>query len=324
MELMLKTAISDFPFKLGHGDKCFLAGSCFAENIGLMMQQRGFNVLSNPWGILFNPISIAELMECATGLKNDFSIQPVRRDEVFVSLFQHSRLFGQTENELSGTVQVVTDEARQFCREANTFIITFGTANVFVEKASGRVVANCHKQPSAMFERKMLHVEEILKPWYNIISANPEQRFIFTVSPVRHSRDGLMANNLSKATLLLAVHHLCASFPEQCFYFPSYEIVIDELRDYRFFKEDMVHPNETAIKYVWEKWESSVYSNDTIVASNRYLKLVQQALHRPLFEHVDKSTPASQRFLLEADVLKNLYNDMNFKYLYNIFSSMDK
>lgn len=320
MDLMLTTEMPAFPFRLTHKEKILMAGSCFSENIGECMLQRGFGVMVNPWGILFNPISLSELMGNVLGMTDELPVRPVKRDGLWMSLFQHSRIHASSEEGLLERLKEDTAASKEWAGQCEFFIVTFGTANVFVETDSGKVVANCHKQPSSMFSRRMLTVDEVVQAWKDILHFAANKRFIFTVSPVRHSRDGLHANNLSKSTLLLAVDQLCTMFPERCHYFPAYELVMDELRDYRFYKEDMVHPNEMAVKYVWEKWSSAVYPPETLALAARYHRLVQQAMHRPLFVQSDTRILLRKRLRDEALQLQDECKWLDMNYLLQLLA----
>jgi GSCFA family len=287
MEFSLITSIPVYPFKLSHKDKVFMAGSCFSENISECMLSRGFHVLSNPWGVIFNPISLADELELGLGIRNHLPIHPVRRDGVVVSLFQHSRLYGHNEIELGQRITETSADMKSFLSDANVIILTFGTAHVYEWMETASVVANCQKQAATLFRKRLLDINEIVDRWSGIIQAFPDKKFVFTISPVRHKRDGLHENNVSKGILHAAVDQLIRSMPNNCFYFPAYEIVLDELRDYRFYKEDLVHPNELAVKYVWEKWSEAMYDPEVKKLSQQFNNLYQRSKHRPMFENTD-------------------------------------
>jgi hypothetical protein len=249
-----------------------MAGSCFSEHISEKMLQNGFHVESNPWGILFNPISLALMTQkLITPKDNSEYLLPIQREKNWFSLHQHSEISGNTEKELVNKVNQLTENASNKFQDSEVFIVTFGTAFVYEYLEKGNViVANCQKVPNNLFQKRLLEIEEIVESWSKLILQIPHKKIIFTVSPVRHSRDGLAENNMSKSILIITIQQLIKKFPLQCFYFPSYEIVIDELRDYRFYKDDLVHPNEMAINYVWEKWCESFYDSKTLEISKSF------------------------------------------------------
>ncbi len=263
-------------------DEQFLfLGSCFSENIYERCISHGLSAQMNPFGVMYNPLSIAEILTILLSDK-DTSIQEVHHEGVYHSLLHHSR-FSHTDKEIfeDNIAQSILNgkKALQAC---NTLIITFGTAWVY--EYDGKIVNNCHKLPEKSFIRRRLTVEEIVSAWYSILKhpALQHKRIIFTVSPIRHKRDGLHENNISKATLLLAIETLQQSkIPEiEIAYFPSYEIVLDELRDYRFYAEDMVHPSPVAIDYIWQRFSETYFSANTRQKMHLAHKNSLQAKHR--------------------------------------------
>jgi hypothetical protein len=322
MKLSLTTTIPRYPFSLNFEDKMLLLGSCFSENIGELMENSGFFVCSNPTGILFNPISMAETFAYISGQAEEVSVHPVERDGKWCSLYQHSELSGKDVAQLHSKIQYQLQQARSFYYEAACMVLTFGTAHVWTLKESGRVVANCQKQPASMFEKRLLSNEEILAAWIPLIEAAGTKRIFLTVSPVRHSRDGLHGNNLSKATLQLAVNDLLLRFPNKCFYFPSYELVLDELRDYRFFKEDMVHPSDQAVRYVWKKWCEALYGEAVRSDMKAYQALRQRLLHQPRFE--DEAEEMDYWVNLDVEVMgfETVYRKMNMQPLKQLLPDM--
>jgi hypothetical protein len=260
-------------------------GSCFAENMGSRLSDVRFPVCINPFGILYNPVSIAH---CLNYLMTDsiFTESDIFENQGLWHSWQHHGKFSSPKKEeiLRGVDEAVL-KARQFLKNANRLIITLGTANVFVEKKTEQIVANCHKMPATHFQQKRLSIDEIIEPishFFSKISAqNAGIQVIMTVSPVRHIKDGLIENQLSKATLLLAIDRLCALFPN-VHYFPAYEIMMDDLRDYRFYEPDMIHPTQQAIDYIWQIFSDTYFNEETkkIMDDVRKVNLMQQ--HRPL------------------------------------------
>lgn len=287
MELQTKVALRHSDTELRHGDKLLLIGSCFADNMGAKLSQSGFDCLQNPFGTLYNPCSIAK----ALGMALDGRTIGPESAEVFESGGQwhswmhHSRFSAATRDELTGGMNESLRATAAQLGEASHIIVTLGSAYVYRLKATGEVVANCHKQSEKLFDRSRLSVEAIVEEWDKLVGRlvelNPGVRLILTVSPIRHKRDGLHANQLSKSTLLLAADRLCESHPKTCQYFPSYEIVMDELRDYRFYADDMVHPSTMAVDYIWEKFAETYMSKPTQEIAAECRKVTAALEHRP-------------------------------------------
>ncbi len=295
MEFRLTFPIPLFEDKISYRNKILLAGSCFAENIGELMNDAKLNCFVNPNGIVYNPISIAN------HLQRVFKGNEYKEDE----LFNYNELWGswQHHGEYSNTDRGKTlarinkdfNKVESYINEGDWLIITFGSAYVYRLKTSNEIVANCHKYPNTEFTKELLTADEIVSTWQNLISQikqqNPKLKVILTVSPVRYVRDGLVNNNLSKAILLQAVHELCKL--DAINYFPAYELVLDDLRDYRFFAQDLVHPNSQAIHYVWEKFVDTLFSDETKVVYSKVKPLVAASKHRILHT----GTEAHKKFL---------------------------
>ncbi|MCW3090965.1 MAG: hypothetical protein JWP81_2034 [Ferruginibacter sp.] len=262
MEFHLEFTPKTFPTTIQHQDKLLLIGSCFTENIGTKLKQYKFRVLENPNGILFNPISIANSVKSYISNKEYQEADLFYQNECWHSWEHHSR-FSHPDKEIC--LQGINQSrqlAHEFIVEADWIFITVGSAFVY-ELEPGRVVANCHKVPTDKFSKRLLSIEEVVtagkQMLTDLFAVNPSAKIIFTISPVRHLRDGFVENNRSKSTLIQAIHQLTAT-NKNIFYFPAYELVIDDLRDYRFYAEDMVHPNYAATNYVWEKFIATCIS----------------------------------------------------------------
>jgi hypothetical protein len=272
-------------FSIGHKDIVMLVGSCFAENIGRLLDDFKFNSLINPNGILFNPLSILTCLENILHNKSASDEYILERDNVYYSYFHHSSVSDTKKSALIHKINSVTHSSHDFLKKANILIITFGTAFIYQNKHLNITVTNCHKQPLQNFNKRLLKVEEIVERYSQLIThmktLNPGLKMIFTVSPVKYLKDGVEENNLSKSTLLLAVHDIVALHPD-CFYFPAYELVNDDLRDYRFYKEDLAHPNDQAIAYVWQKFSDCFFNEGTIALNSEIHKLNQALNHRPM------------------------------------------
>ena len=277
---------------IAYPDKVMLVGSCFTENIGSKLQYHLFETLQNPHGILFNPISVQNaLMDYILGkvyTKEDLFFL----NDVWNSWHHHSRFSGVTQEEALQKINNSIAEAHTFLKTANHLIITLGSAWLYTlnEQAGaghGMVVANNHKAPSNWFTKKLLTPNELLLSSQRVQKAlnvfNPNLNIIYTISPVRHLREGLVENNRSKAVLIQSVHELVETEP-QCAYFPAYEYVIDDLRDYRFYAEDLVHPNYLATNYVWERLIETYMHSSTQVLMKQISEIQLAISHKPFFE----------------------------------------
>jgi hypothetical protein len=296
MEFRKELQIKKMEQLIAHQDPILLMGSCFSEHIGARLKEAKFDVLENPHGILFNPISIARSIDrylsCSFYQADDL----FQFDECWLSWDHHSR-FGAITPE--GALKKMNDavaDAHDFLKKTEWVILTLGSAFIYELKASRQPVANCHRVPASTFHHRLLGLEEVLTALDNTIHKiryqKKDTKFIFTVSPVRHLREGMIENNRSKAVLLQAVHHMVEKF-SGIYYFPAYELVVDDLRDYRFYAEDMVHPNYQATEYVWEKMMQSCL-DETAQTIVQQLKKIQIAVkHRPF--HPWKSS--HQQFL---------------------------
>ena len=256
-------------------DRTLLLGSCFTEHIGHWLEGLWLDVKCNPWGVLFNPASIARsVTRCLQG--GDYQPEMTERGGRFYSFDHHSSICADTREALLTQVQELDAEVGRYLLDTQHILVTFGTAWVY--ERQGHVVANCQKASAAEFQRRMLTVEEIVALWKPLV-----QRYhvVFTVSPIRHIGDGLHGNQLSKATLLLAIDQLQKRYPEQVEYLPVYELFMDDLRDYRFYADDLVHPSTLAIEAVRELVNDSLFSPSL----QRYIKeatpLVKTLSHRP-------------------------------------------
>jgi hypothetical protein len=270
MEFRRELQVKPFEEKLSIRQNIMLAGSCFTEHLSEKLIQNRFNVLQNPNGIIFNPMSIARSVSSYVAPKLYEKQDIFLRDELWTSWEHHSRFTHTDADELLRMINHSQIEAHDFLKQADWMILTLGSAWVY-QLENGEVVANCHKVPTDKFRKKLLSTEDVLSALDNMIHRififNPKVRIIFTISPVRHLRDGFVENNRSKAILIQAVHHLVEKF-NNLYYFPAYELIIDDLRDYRFYAEDMVHPNYQATAYVWQKFSEACLDAE----SQRFMK----------------------------------------------------
>lgn len=296
-----------------HAGRILLMGSCFAENIGKQLEHAKFQLDLNPFGILYNPFSLsAALVEILEG-KNYQEADLFCYKDLWHSPMHHGSFSASTANETLENINSRLQHAHQSIQELDWLMLTFGTAYVYEQKETGRVVSNCHKLPENRFTRRLLSVEEIVSEYTSLIASmtarNPNLKILFTVSPIRHIRDGMHANQLSKSTLLLAIDRLQQQFPKQVFYFPSYEIVLDELRDYRFYADDMLHPSPLAVRYLWNRFSETFFSTETQEIIMAAEDINKDLSHKPFHPESE----AYQRFLGQI-VLK--IKRLNGKYPY--------
>ncbi|WP_106604520.1 GSCFA domain-containing protein [Chitinophaga ginsengisoli] len=257
--------VSPIATPVRYDDKILLMGSCFAEEIGARLQQHHFDALVNPHGILYNPISITQALHTYLDRDQYTADDLFSHGDLWHSWDHHSRFSGLQMDAVLARINAAQEAAVQRLEEADWLIITLGSAYTYTLASDNQVVGNCHKVPSSHFHKKLLSPPDAIAALDNLMHRlffrNKKVKILFTISPVRYARDGVVENNLSKAVLIQTVHHLVNKF-DRLFYFPAYELVIDDLRDYRFYKEDLVHPNELAVNYVWEHFTASCVSEE--------------------------------------------------------------
>ena len=313
MELITKVEYDKAPFKISHLSKSLLLGSCFAENIGCLMRENKFDCDVNPFGILYNPLSVSKALDDIIACKHYGPDDLFFHQECYHSYMHHGSFSATNREMVLDTINTRLSKASQRLAQTEVLIITFGTAWVYYLQSTREVVSNCHKMPAKTFVREKLTVNDIVETYSSLIAklqqCSPNLRLLFTVSPIRHVKDGLHENQLSKATLLLAVDELTRRFPEQVSYFPAYEIVMDELRDYRFYADDMVHPSALAIQYIWERFCELYFSADTLQLMKECSNLARALAHRPL-----KPDSTEYKRFLGQIVLK--IEQLNEKYPY--------
>ncbi len=281
--------------KITHQDGVLFLGSCFSEHIANRLLDLKFKIHTNPFGIVFNPKSIFSSIYRIIHKKYFKEEDVFEKEGLWYSLEAHGSVFATSKNELLKLLNHSIDIWNEEIQKANYLVVTFGSAFAYQHKQQEKIVANCHKLPQALFEKILLENHEIIVDFQELIEnlkiINPNLKWMFTVSPVKHLRDGVVENNLSKAILIQAVHQLVKQ-NTNCFYFPAYELVTDDLRDYRFYESDMAHPNKQAINYVWKKF-SEVYFNELTNEVNERVLQIHQAYHHRLF---NKTTETSMKF----------------------------
>ncbi|MDF1548008.1 MAG: GSCFA domain-containing protein [Bacteroidales bacterium] len=275
-----------FSKKISHSDKSIFIGSCFSNNIGQKFIDAKLPCTVNPFGVLYNPESVKNCIEIIIKKQYFSEDDLLYFNEKWISFSHHGIFSGQDKDNVLRRINSNIEEAHLFLKESKYLYITFGTALVYKNIKSGSIVANCHKIPSKEFEHFILKTEEIISGYADLIKRlhefNPEINIVFTASPVRHWKDGPVRNQLSKSILMVAIHGLINKF-ENLSYFPSYEIMMDDLRDYRFYANDLFHPNQLAIDYIWEKFSNALLDKMAIETAKKVVQLKKNMEHRVFY-----------------------------------------
>jgi hypothetical protein len=309
--------------KISHSTPIMMLGSCFAENIGQRLKQYKFNIDLNPFGITFNPVSITQ------SLNRIVLAQPFSENELFQHngawhSFMHHGSFSNTDKTLClSAINERVNYSSNFLKTAQYLILTFGTAWVFYEKEANCPVNNCHKVPGSKFSRRLLKVEDIVKTYTNLISElkklNPQIKIILTVSPVRHLADGAEDNQVSKSILRLAINELCNNGLVS--YFPAYEIMLDDLRDYRFYAEDMVHPSALAVDYIFTKFSETYFCKETVKLNSDITSISNAFSHKlfnPKSEHSKAFASKTLQLIASLEQKASLDFSVEKKYFFEI------
>lgn len=285
LEFRTKVDVQPFPFSLGYSTPMFFCGSCFTENIGSMMHERKLPIIINPFGVVYNPMSVKLVIERILSSKLFDESELNFRNGLWYSYLHHTSFSSPDKEKCLELINTEQIKAADFVKKAQCLLVTFGTARVYYLKQSAEPVANCHKIPAKEFENRLLNVDEIVKEWSPLIDKllklNPDLKIVFTISPVRHWKDGAIDNQHSKSILNVAVHELLNAYPKNAFYFPAYEILMDDLRDYRFYADDMLHPSQVAVEYIWEKFKISIIDSNTQKLMVDVEKVISAVNHRP-------------------------------------------
>lgn len=285
MDFRTRIDIEKPPFSVQQQDSTLLLGSCFAQHIGNKLADSKFSVDINPFGVIYNPLSMAQSVERLMSNRAFSADDIVSQGDMFHSFWLHSDFSSPLKAHLLQHANERFERASAQLPQVQYLLLTFGTAYYFTTP-DGLIVNNCHKFAPAYFSRKLASADEIIRVWCQIIprllQINPHIKLIFTVSPIRHLKDGAHGNQLSKASLLLAIEGIRQRFPKVCSYFPAYELVLDDLRDYRFYADDMVHPSPMAINYMWEHFAQTYFAPHTRQCIAEWDKIHKRILHRPM------------------------------------------
>lgn len=308
MKLYTSVDIAASEKKIGYQDKILLLGSCFADNIGNKFCDHYFQTTINPFGTLYNPASIAQTITDTRYPISDTRI--IHYNGLWHSMMHHGSFSHPDQAVLLKRYEESQCIMREALNEASTIIVTFGTSWVY--KMDGMVVANCHKLPADRFQRECMTADRIIEMWLPLLVQIPNKHWIFTVSPIRHIKDGLHANHLSKANLMQAIDTLIINAkglnPTSTYsYFPSYEIMLDELRDYRFYAEDMVHPSPVAVDYIWQRFVETFMSSTTQAEMRTLHQLWRDRHHRFLHPESPEAQSFAERIKTRLQQLQPRY-----------------
>ncbi|NLB25659.1 MAG: GSCFA domain-containing protein [Bacteroidales bacterium] len=320
-----KVDIPLFGEKYGYQNRWMFTGSCFTEHIGSKMEGLKFPADINPFGIIYNPVSVANGLRLLIKNKIFTPDDLIFQNGLWHSFYHHSRF---SSPDLKLTLKKINNRmafSREFLKKADFLFITFGTAMVYEYRLTGMTVSNCHKIPGKEFRRFRLTPTEIVDDYQNLLTEiwqiNPNLRTVFTVSPIRHRQDGAVENQRSKATLLLAVDQIIKKFEnEKCHYFPSYEIVMDELRDYRFYEEDMIHLSKSAINHIWEIFRDSFINDESITISQQIEKISYALNHRPFNKYTNEHLAFLNQSMQHIKEVQEKFPYLNLEIEANYFS----
>ena len=316
MNFTTKIPIAKSNAPIDYSSRIVSLGSCFAENMGEKFDFFKFQNATNPFGIIFNPVSIEKIIERATNLNYFTEDDLFFHNELWHCFEVHSDLNNENKEVFLSNLNQILKESYQRLTNATHIIITYGTSWVYKLKSSGTIVANCHKVPQYQFDKEILSIEDIEKSIQNTLDliqkVNPKCNVIFTISPVRHLKDGFVENQRSKAHLITSVQKIINYPLSIIHYFPSFEIQMDELRDYRFYAQDMLHPNSIAIDYIWERFCESTIAEEVIPIMQEVASIQKGMAHRPFHPQSISHTKFLQNLSEKATQLKAQFPFMNF------------
>ena len=302
-------------YKINHKTPVMFLGSCFADNIGAMLTEKKFPVYINPFGVIYNPMSVKQSLDILINKKEFQKDDLYQFNNQWISLYHHSEFSSPVLRDALKKINSGIDKGTDFLKSTKFLFITFGTAWVYEWKETGKVVSNCHKIPAGKFNRRMLKPEEILEVWGGLIeklkTQLPELKIIFTVSPVRHWKDSAEGNMVSKSVLLYSIRLLREKFPDTD-YFPSYEIMMDDLRDYRFYGEDMLHLNTTAVNYIWQKFDQRFINDETHELLKKVDEINRAVAHKPFHPGSEDHLIFVEKTLQKIRLLESAFPEIDF------------
>ena len=302
--MLFTTPVNIKPNKsIDHNSRIVMLGSCFAENIGKKLIDCGFNVVMNPMGILYNPISIHNALQRIIEGREFTEDELFYHNGLWASFMHHGSFSHSDKSEALRIMNERLHQAHQQLQNATHLIITFGSAEVY--EHNGQVVTNCHKLPSRQFTHRLLSTNEITTPYYSLFPAPYSLLPIFTISPVRYLGEGAHHGQINKATLLLATDQICCETGAD--YFPSYEIMMDELRDYRYYATDMIHPSEVAIDYIFERFTTTYLTEEAIRTAEEIKKIKKSLSHRPLHPDSEEYQKFKKKLSQQIDMITEKY-----------------
>ena len=315
MNFQTQIPIRKYDFPIDYTSKVLLLGSCFAENMAQKFEYFKFDTVVNPFGIIFNPISLEKLIVRSIR-KNYFTEEDIFfHNEAWHCFEVHSELSNSDKEVFLNELNQLIDSTNWHIEKSTHCLITLGTSWVYKHIESNKIVANCHKVPQKQFVKELLSIAQIEASLKKIIAEiqaiNPNCKFIFTVSPVRHIKDGFVENNLSKAHLIAALQSSSFQLPASS-YFPSFEIMMDELRDYRFYAEDMLHPNQTAIDYIWIKFFENYVSEKEFSLMNQVCEIQRALKHRPFNPNSESHLKFLENLNQKINTLVNKHPNFQF------------
>lgn len=321
MELHTEVNIGNYGFGISHKDRGLLIGSCFASEIGNRLSANKFYVAVNPFGVVYNPFSVVNTLSRLESGTEFTELEIFSHNGLWNSFSHHGSFSSADKETVLDDINKSVDRGFRALRDSSYIIITLGTAWVFENIASGIVVNNCHKLPSANFRRFRLSVDDIVRTFDELFSKElyRSKNIILTVSPIRHIKDGLAENTMSKSTLIVAVHELVQKY-ENVSYFPAYEIMMDELRDYRFYDRDMVHPSPVAVDYIWQKFSDKLITSESLVLCSRIGKIAAAAAHRPFNHETEAHKAFKKSQLKDIEAILKDYPCLDFSTEINHFS----
>lgn len=322
MEFRTTVSVDPFENKIDYNSKVLFLGSCFATNIGQRMGNLLFPTLINPFGVLYNPFSISQSINILMATEPFVEEQLFNHLGLWGSFYHHSSFSSPSKEDCLNNINNALTAGREFIKDADYLVITLGTSWTYQHRKSRNVVANCHKFPAKDFDRIPMSEDEIIQLLAHSIlklrENNPKLKIIFTISPIRHWKDGAVNNMVSKATLIMAAQKMCVALPS-CYYFSAFEIMMDDLRDYRFYAEDMIHPSSVAIDYIFEKFVGAAIDSESVKLIPEIEKLIKAANHRPFNPDTPEHLQFKKTQLEKTIVLQKRFPSLKLNHIIDQF-----